>query len=215
MSEILNTLRDAATDVKNLVTHPEILFAITATQVACEGHFSSTANVTDMACAQEMMSRDDDLDHITGSNRIGLSANGYVGYTRNEDGLLCIVKSYTAWDPSTLENLNGYDVDELLEENLIAMTFNGSDSFERAYNKEELGVAYLADNAADFDLSTHDDHGGNVFAAVCPTWEGPSELVVTDLCRYIVGIDGKSTDSYPDVPECLETHYPDVNYCED
>lgn len=216
LSERISGIRETAEEAAALVTRPEILAVLLATQAACERKFDSTEFVTDEACASELISRDEDADDISSSDRVALSENGYVGYAKETNsGVMCTVVSMTAWDPDTLENLSGDKIEKLLEHNLITLAFEGGSTYSRAADEERLGEAYLGDSVEDFGLGGRNNKGGNIFAAVCPTqWDGPSAFVVTDLCRYIVPINGDSSSVVPDVPECIDTDPESVDICD-
>lgn len=165
--------------------NPAVVAALLSTQVGC-GRLHDADEVPAIICAENLLAEDSDR----GSRRAEL-ANGGSVITTEIDGDLCQTRDYIAVHPQSLDPLSNDRIDELLKWRLAGFAYESTEGILGAYENEGFVGATLSD-----DCST-----GNFCATICPEWEGESTFVLTDTCKYVVGIDGDSADIFPALSE--------------
>lgn len=170
--------------VSRRALHPALLAAMLSAQVGCKP-FENADEVPPMSCAANLVEEDKNQ----GSGRIELTSGVDAG-EEEINGNRCVTRNYIAVGPD-LEPLSDERVSKLLDSWLVGFAYEEDKGLVNAFEDESIVRGYLSDECS----------SGNFCASVCPEWEGPSEFVLTDSCTWVVGIDGKSTDSFPGLSE--------------
>lgn len=165
--------------------NPAVAVALLSTQVGC-GRLHDADEVPALICAENLLAEDSDR----GSRRAEL-ANGGNANTTEISGDLCQTRDYIAVDPSSLVPLSNERLNDLLKWRLAGFAYESTEGILGAYENKGFVGATLSDDCS----------AGNFCATICPEWEGESTFVLTDTCKYVVGIDGDSADIFPALSE--------------
>lgn len=180
--------------------------ALTAT--GCGPTFEDAALVEPMACAGNMLDRDDDPAHEAPfSKEIALTRGKFKTTVAQDGANICLIQPYSAYnpDPSDLEGISAEDLGDFVTGELVAFAWNADKSLPSAYyddNEDPLANGYLSTNCDNFNsLSDGICPDAPLFLTVCSKWP-VVEAMVTRGCKDVVEIDGDPTDELSD-PESI------------
>lgn len=181
ISELLST----GVTVCRRALNPAVTAALLSTQVGC-GRLHDADEVPAIVCAGNLLEADED----NGSWRVELADGANAG-TQETGGELTQTRNYIAVDPQNLDPHTNDRIDELIKWRLVGFAYEAEKGLLESYDDASFVGATLSDDCS----------GGNFCASISPEWEGESTFVLTDTCKYVVGIDGKSADTFPALNE--------------